>query len=141
VLTPRLSALFVSDRARHRKLALAGLGGSIALAAVAGVVAYALATPLMTLLFGQDFTPAASPFRILCIGLGFVFAIWVLHAMAISVNRERLLLTTGIIGLVVNVAVNLYLIPQYGANGAAIATVAGEAVSLIVLIAGLRSHV
>ena len=97
--------------------------------------------PLMTRLFGQDFAPAAPPFRILCIGLGFVFAIWVLHAVAISVNRERLLLTTGIIGLVVNVAVNLYLIPYYGANGAAIATVTGEAVSLVVLVAGLWSHV
>jgi O-antigen/teichoic acid export membrane protein len=140
VLTPRLSALFVSDRARHRKLALAGLGGSIALAAAIGVVVYALATPLMTLLFGEDFRPAASPFRILCLGLAFVFAIWVLHAVAISVNRERLLLTTGIIGLVVNVAVNLYLIPHYGANGAAIATVTGEAVSLIVLVAGLWSR-
>ena len=140
VLTPRLSALFVSDRARHRKLALAGLAGSVALAAAIGVVVYTLATPLMTRLFGEDFAPAAPPFRILCVGLGFVFAIWVLHAVAISVNRERLLLTTGIIGLVVNVAVNLYLIPHYGANGAAIATVTGEAVSLVVLVAGLWSR-
>jgi O-antigen/teichoic acid export membrane protein len=41
---------------------------------------------------------------------------------------------------VVNVALNLYLIPQQGASGAAIATVAGEGVSLVVLVIGLWMH-
>jgi O-antigen/teichoic acid export membrane protein len=144
VLTPRLSALYGgerADRAAHRRLALLGLAGSTALALVFGVIAYRFATPLMTLLFGEDFAPAAAPFRILCLGLGFVFAIWVLHAIAISVNRERLLLTTGIVGLVVNVGLNLYLIPHDGASGAALATVAGEGVSLVVLVYGLWTRV
>jgi O-antigen/teichoic acid export membrane protein len=140
VLSPRLSALFVNDRAHHRRLALAGVAGSLALAGLIGAVAYQLATPLMTWLFSEDFAPAATPFRILCLGLGFVFTIWVLHAIAISVNRERLLLTTGIIGLVVNVALNLYLIPHQGASGAALATVAGEGISLVVLVIGLWAH-
>jgi len=140
VLTPRLSALFVNDRARHRRLAFAGVAGSTSLAALIGTVAYQVATPLMTLLFSEGFAPAAAPFRILCVGLGFVFAIWVLHGIAISINRERLLLTTGIIGLVVNVALNLYLIPNQGASGAALATVAGEGVSLVVLVIGLWTH-
>ncbi|HEV8346822.1 MAG TPA: flippase [Vicinamibacterales bacterium] len=144
VLAPRLSALYGgerADRAAHRRLALLGLAGSTALALVFGVIAYRFATPLMTLLFGEDFAPAAAPFRILCLGLGFVFAIWVLHAIAISVNRERLLLTTGIVGLVVNVGLNLYLIPHDGASGAALATVAGEGVSLVVLVYGLWTRV
>jgi O-antigen/teichoic acid export membrane protein len=144
VLAPRLSALYGgerADRAAHRRLALLGLAGSTALALVFGVIAYRFATPLMTLLFGEDFAPAAAPFRILCLGLGFVFAIWVLHAIAISVNRERLLLTTGIVGLVVNVGLNLYLIPHNGASGAALATVAGEGVSLVVLVYGLWTRV
>ena len=144
VLSPRLSALHGgdrADRAAHRRLALLGLAGSTALALVVGVVAYRFATPLMTLLFGEDFAPAAAPFRILCLGLGFVFAIWVLHAIAISVNRERLLLKTGIVGLVVNVALNLYLIPRDGASGAALATIAGEGVSLVVLVYGLWTRV
>jgi O-antigen/teichoic acid export membrane protein len=144
VLSPRLSALYGgerADRAAHRRLALLGLAGSTALALVVGVIAYRFATPLMTVLFGEDFAPAAAPFRILCLGLGFVFAIWVLHAIAISVNRERLLLTTGIVGLVVNVGLNLYLIPHDGASGAALATVAGEGVSLVVLVYGLWARV
>jgi O-antigen/teichoic acid export membrane protein len=89
------------------------------------------------LLFGASFTVAAAPLRILCLGLVFVFAIWTLHAAAISVNRERLLLRAALIGLVVNVAVNVYAVPHYGASGAAAATVIGEFVSLVVLVIGL----
>lgn len=138
VLTPRLSALFVSSRTSHRRLAIVGTGASAAFGATVGAVAFAFATPILTLLFGASFDAAAMAFRILCTGLPVVFAIWILHATAISVDRERLLLKTGTIGLVVNVGLNLYLIPHYGAAGAAAATVAGEILSMAILIAGLR---
>jgi len=67
-----------------------------------------------------------------------VFIIWILHAIAISVDRERLLLQTGLIGLATNVGLNLYVIPRYGGSGAAFATVAGELVSAGILAMGLR---
>ena len=140
VLTPRLSALFRTDRGRHRRLAISGLAGAAALAIVISAVAYLLASPLMTGIFGSDFAPAAAPFRILSVGLSFVFAIWVLHAIAISVDRERLLLKTAVAGLAANVALNLYAIPRIGASGAALATVVGELVSLVVLLISLRSE-
>jgi O-antigen/teichoic acid export membrane protein len=104
-----------------------------------GTAAYALAGPLIVVPFGNDFALATEPFRILCFGLVFVFAIWVLHAIAMSVNREHLLVKTAVVGLVVNVGLNLYLIPRIGANGAAIATVVGELVSMVILIAGVGS--
>jgi O-antigen/teichoic acid export membrane protein len=139
VLTPRLSALFVQDQARHRNVFLKGIAGSAALGVVVSAVGYWLATPILVLLFGADFAAATPPFRILCIGLPVVFAIWILHAGAISVDREKLLLRTGLIGLAVNVALNLYVIPRYGGSGAAFATVAGELVSAVVLVLGLRT--
>jgi O-antigen/teichoic acid export membrane protein len=137
VLTPRLSSLYPVDRIAHRRLALGGIGGSAALAVFVGAVSYLLAGPLLVLLFGAPFLPSAAPFRILSLGLPFVFAIWVLHATAISVNKERLLLKAAIVGLVVNLGTNAYAIPHLGANGAALATVVGEFVSMLVLIAGL----
>jgi O-antigen/teichoic acid export membrane protein len=140
VLTPRLSGLFVSDRVANRGVALLGLPGSLALAFAIGTVAYVLSAPLILLLFGPAFAGAIVPFRMLCLGLAFVFVIWVLHAIAISVNAERLLVKTGLAGLAVNVGLNLYVIPSMGANGAAFATVVGELVSMGVLIAGVGSH-
>jgi O-antigen/teichoic acid export membrane protein len=137
VLTPRLSSLFMTDRRAHKRLMLTGLTGSISLALVVGALGYWLAEPLLVLLFGASFAVAAMPFRILCLGLVFVFAIWTLHATAISVNKERLLLRAALIGLIVNVAINAYAVPHYGASGAATATVVGEFVSLVVLVIGL----
>lgn len=139
VLTPRLSALFVADRSRHRRLSVGGIAASAGIGAVVAGAAFMLALPLLTILFGQDFADAAPPFRILCAGLPVVFGIWILHATAISVDREMLLLRTGLIGLAVNVGLNLYVIPRYGANGAAAATVVGEVVSMVILLAGLRT--
>ena len=140
VLTPRLSDLFRSDRVRHRRLAIRGLAASASIAVVISVLAYGLASPIMIGIWGHGFAPAALPFQILSVGLAFVFAIWVLHAIAISVDRERLLLKTALAGVVTNVALNLYVIPRMGASGAALATVAGELVSLAVLLVSLRSE-
>lgn len=137
VLTPRLSRLFVSDPAGHRRLVVASLGVSVALAVVVGACGYWWAEPIMQLLFGPSFVASAASFRVLCVGLAFVFAIWTLHATAISANKERLLVRAALIGLVVNIVVNAYAIPAYGARGAALATVIGELVSLVVLAAGL----
>jgi len=138
VLTPRLSALFTSDRVRHRAVALRGIGASFGLAIAVGGIGYLAATPLLVFLFGRDYAAATPAFRILCIGLPVVFIIWILHAIAISVDRERLLLQTGLIGLATNVGLNLYVIPRYGGSGAAFATVAGELVSAGILAMGLR---
>ena len=137
VLTPRLSELFVSNRASHRRVAIGGVAASASIGAAVGIVAFLIATPLIILLFGADYAEATAPFRILVVGLPVVFAIWILHAIAISVDRARLLLVTGLIGLAVNVGLNLYVIPRYGASGAALATVVGEVVSMAVLVAGL----
>ena len=139
VLTPRLSALFVSDRTRHRQISIGGVAGTAGIGALIAIVGFILALPLLTIPFGNAFAGAVPPFRILCAGLPIVFAIWILHATAISVDREKLLLQTGLIGLAVNVGLNLYLIPHYGPNGAAWATVVGELVSMLILIAGLRA--
>jgi len=140
VLTPRLSNLFNRDRARHRRTSVAGTAGTAALGIGVAAVAFAVATPLLVLLFGAQYVAATGPFRILVLGLPVVYGIWILHAVAISVDRERLLLQTGIVGLVVNVGINLYAIPHFGPNGAAFATVAGEIISMAMLIRGLAAR-
>jgi Na+-driven multidrug efflux pump len=131
----------LADGARlgHRRLPLLGVGGSTAIGLAVAIVGFLLATPMLVFLFGASYAAATFPFQILCVGLPVVFAIWILHAIAISVDRERLLLKTGLVGLSVNVGLNLYVIPRYGGTGAALATVVGELVSVGMLGAGLRA--
>lgn len=142
VLTPRLSRLWKDDRVEHRRLARAGIAGAIALAAVMALAMWWLAEPALILAFGRgtspDFASAAATLRILVAGLGFIFVTWLLQAVATSVFEERLLLRTTAIGAGFNVALNVFLIPAYGRNGAAFATLSAELLSVVLLLVGLR---
>ena len=57
---------------------------------------------------------------------------------AISTNLDRRLLLTTVVGLGANVALNVVLIPRYGIDGAAWATVAAEALTVTLLLVQLE---
>jgi lipopolysaccharide exporter len=139
VWTPRLAHLWEADRVAHGALLRRGLGLTTLLAGALSLVVWSLAPWLLTTVFGADAVASVPALRILSTGLVFVFAIWMLHAAAISVFEQRLLLQTTVIGVVVNSGLNLWLIPRYGRDGAAWATVAGEALTLALLLVGLRA--
>ena len=137
VVTPRLSHLWRVDRPAHTRLLRSTLGLSIALAAALALVAWWVG-PLVLPIFGRGMTAASDALRILALGLPFVFAIWILHAVAISIFEERWLFRTTVVGSLANIALNFALIPRFGRNGAAAATVAGEVLSLVILLWALR---
>lgn len=139
VLTPRLATEFTRNRAAHTALARQGLLASVALAAALALTTWLAGGWVLSLLFGPEFAPATRALWILAAGLVVVFPIWILQAVAISMTAERVLIRTTAIGVLVNVGANLVLIPAAGRDGAALATVIGEAVSLVLLLHGLRS--
>lgn len=137
VLTPRLSAEFVQQRARFVWLARLGLVVSASIAAVLAIGTALLAAFGLRLLFGAPYVEATRALQILAIGLVVVFPVWILQAIAIATSSEAVLLRTTAIGIAVNVGANLVLIPSAGRQGAAIATVLGETVSFLLLLRGL----
>jgi O-antigen/teichoic acid export membrane protein len=139
VLNPRLAKHYVHDHLRHLKLANAGLVVTVLLGVAVGALVFAFAGEAVTLLFGQSYMAATGVLQILVVGLVFVFPIWVLHAIVISINRERLLLGTAFVSLGANVVLNFILIPLYGMHGAAIATLASEFISFCILFHKLRA--
>ena len=139
VLTPRFSALWASDRGAHRRLARLCVSGSALLGIGITPVAWVLAPLGLSMTFGPAYAEATRALRILCVGTGLIFAIWVLHALAMSTFHSRLLLTTTLVSLAVNVGLNVVLIPLWHRDGAAAATVAGEAVAMAMLVWGLRT--
>lgn len=138
VLTPRFAALWTSDRAAHQRLSVQGVGGAALLGLAVGAVAWIAAPFAVGLLFTPEYLEGVRALRILSAGLPLVFAIWILHAVAMSVFNARLLLQTTLVSLAVNVSLNLWLIPIWHRDGAAAATVGGEAVALVMLLWGLR---
>lgn len=137
VLTPRLSALWVTDRPAHRRLARIGIGAAVALAVPIGLVLWVGADVWIRWTGGAEYAASTPTLQLLAVGLPLVFVIWVLHGIATSSSHDRLLVRCTAIGLVANVGLNLWLIPRSGHEGAALATVLGEAITMCLLIGGL----
>jgi O-antigen/teichoic acid export membrane protein len=93
-----------------------------------------LAAPLSTWLFGSEYTRTADVLQVLIwytvvTMVGNVFS----KAMLIQNRQTRLLLIrTG--GLVINIALNIALLPTIGIPGAAVATLVAESVILVLIV-------
>jgi O-antigen/teichoic acid export membrane protein len=138
VVSPRLSRLFVEDRREHRALLVRVLLAAVAFGLVLGGVAVLTAHPIVVTIFGGAYEKGTQPLQILASGAVFVFATWILHAAAISINLDRRLVGTTAVGLGVNVIFNLLFIPRWGISGAAAATVLAEVVTVSLLLIQIR---
>lgn len=96
-------------------------------AAVFGAI---LAPQLVTILYGPGFTEAAGVLRILVFTLIAVFASSVTSSLITGSAHPEINTYIAAIMVVLNVALNLYLIPQWSGLGAAAATVATETTGL-----------
>jgi O-antigen/teichoic acid export membrane protein len=111
-------------------------GGALALY----LVTTALATPLLQL-FGDDFTSAVTPLRLLAVGQLVVLAGGPVTVLLVMVGGERDQARAGALaGLVLLVAL-VPLVPAYGASGAAAAASIALIVNKIVIVASLRRRI
>lgn len=93
------------------------------------VIAFVIIIPIsffsstiITFLYGTEFYPAGTVLAIHAWGLLFIFLGQVGDQWLLNENLQKLSLYRTLTGLVVNVILNLFLIPAYGITGAAIAT-------------------
>ncbi|MBN1559555.1 flippase [candidate division KSB1 bacterium] len=100
-----------------------------------------LADPIIQFICGVDFMPAADALQI----LAFATAAQILNIffvpLYIATNNEKKIVHFQLIGLYVNVVLNLILIPVISFKGAAIATVATEAAIFIFIYAWIRRKI
>ncbi len=91
------------------------------------------------LLSGEQFLPAVEPMQVIMPTLVFI---GITNLMGIEIlvpqGREKAVLISVVIGAVVDLIINIILIPQIGATGAAIGTVVAEGVVFIVQMAMLK---
>jgi O-antigen/teichoic acid export membrane protein len=91
-----------------------------------------VSTALMTGLFGPAYRPAGLPFAILMAASAIVVVAINYTSLAMAAGQERTFALSVTVAAIVNVLLNLLLIPFYGAIGAAIATVAAELVVFLI---------
>lgn len=105
---------------------------------VAAMILIGSAERIMGLLYGDAFRSGEAALTILALVLPMSFASGILLNRLIAVGKQRLLAFASVSAASVNVGLNLLLIPRLGMRGAALATIASEAVLLGAGLAGLH---
>ncbi len=137
-LAPILAASWTANR--ERSLRITWLAAEYLTIASLGGLAVSLfaSRPVTILLYGQDFASAAPALPVLAGAFVFICFGYLTGNLVLVAGLQRRLVTIGLIGLVVNVAGNVVLIPAWGFMGAAWMTLATEAAVVIVTALMLR---
>lgn len=128
ILFPRLSG--VADAAERWRLTRRVLAAVVAGMATVAALLVVAAPPVVRLLFGEAFVPAAAPLRWLMPGVLVLSANSILMNHFAAEGMPRVTVYSPAAALVVNVALNLALVPRLGTVGAALASGAGSATML-----------
>ena len=127
VFLPRLSHVYQNDRQKFGEYLSLGVKVVLILALPSCLGLILVAENLTGVMFGGEFLPAASTMQILAVftiikGLGDLLC----YQAIISTGKEKVLIKSRIIASVTNIILNALLIPRYGHNGAAAASVISE---------------
>ncbi len=126
VLSPRLSRLFVADKKAHSLLSIRAAKYMFIISLPLLICGAILSRNIVNILFGEQFQNSVVALQILFLGVVFVFQIRLFQIILNSIDRQKVVMYVGLIGLIINVFLNLLLIPKYGLGGAAFTTVISE---------------
>lgn len=93
-----------------------------------------LAERIVLLLFGESYSDSVLPLRIIIWAMVLIFINCVCPVGLNATNRQKLSVYVTATGIIVNIALNLFLIPPFGAVGTSVATVVTEMVTTAVFI-------
>lgn len=135
-LLPLMSAAFKVDQHRGRRIFERSLDWLVLASLPALAFSIAAAEPTVALLFGDQFRDAAPALPILMGAFVLTAVSYVSDGIVVILRLQRRLAAHAAVALVVNVALNLALVPRYGFLAAAWATVITQAV-VVALNGGL----
>ena len=114
----------------------------LGLISVAGAIGtYFVASPIVSVLFGTAYSPAANVLKMHIWAGVFVAFECVLSKGLIAANQQRLLLLRSLIGVLLNLLFNVLLVPRYGIIGSAVATTITYIASIYIFcLCSSRTH-
>lgn len=92
---------------------------SLALPMAVGIIL--LSRDALVLVFGKKYAPAAVPLSLLAVSVIPFALVMIIARGLVATSKQHIDLVGNAVGVAANIALNLYLIPRYGATGAAIA--------------------
>lgn len=126
VLFPRLSILHQEDNASVERVVGKGCKYLIAIGVFITFLGIVGAEEWIAILYGAEYAEASWALRILLVTTPFLFLWLVFVVLLNSINLPRIPLLGVTLGTILNVALNLVLIPHYGYIGASISTVLAD---------------
>lgn len=99
--------------------------------AVGGMI---VAERIIVLFYGQSYSPATPSLQIMIWALAIQYVSAVASILMLAANRQKSVTQTSFAAMVLNIILNLILIPRYSVAGASVATVAAYALIFIALL-------
>lgn len=138
---PIMSKLSVeTDTRRASMLVKSAATLSIMLALPIVVGGIILAFPLINTVFGPAYIGAVPTFKILLLTLLPIFPGIVFYYILFAENRQSTFMKSSGIGAVVNIVLDLILIPRIGIVGSAIATLCAQSIATLILFIEIRKR-
>ncbi len=89
-----------------------------------------LSASLLQTVFGHQYIEGSEAFRLLILSTGFVFIHGAIHNILLAYDRLKIEMLIVAIAAVINVGLNVFVIPRYGRVGAASVTVLTEVLTV-----------
>jgi len=104
-------------------------------------IVFAFAELIISLLFTAQYIPAANSLRVLIIGTLFYFMAQINFSIFSGIGKPDVVAKITIGGAVLNIILNIILIPHFGISGAALATGVGYFIMAIMSTIMLRKYI
>jgi len=128
-----LSRHAASDVARFDESVRLGYRFLLVCAMPIAVLGVPLARPLLQAFAGNSFVETATPvLRLFFVGVAIAFLNQHLTTALVSLHKQNFLFRMSMVNLLINIGLNVALIPHYGALGAGISLVASQLSGLVV---------
>jgi O-antigen/teichoic acid export membrane protein len=141
VALPAMSRLWRKDDAGFDQVVEKSFKFLVSLALPLGVGGTLLAPQLVRFLYGEAYDPASGALAVLVWVVAAVFLSSVFYHLLIATRRQRLLAALTGTGALVNVLLNLILVPRLGFMGAAVSGLITEAGILVGVVIASASSV
>jgi O-antigen/teichoic acid export membrane protein len=134
IFLPIISRLYGKNNFPHiRSVTETAQRWSLFMAIPFGLVMIAFSSDMLAILYGEQYRTGALVTSLLAFGMLLKSAVVVLSLTLAAMRRMATQLLMILASGLVNISLNLMLIPQYGMAGSAIASISGFAVSVLLL--------
>jgi len=129
-LTPYLSSYLDHKKNQARKLITVGTEIMLAVGSIITVAILFYSQEIILFLSGQEYLPAAVPLTFIAFVTTFLYINSLLGQVLVLLDKRKMLITISSLILILNIGLNIYLIPQFTFVGTAASTLICETLLL-----------